>query len=231
MNKKFWNWVKNEEGRTLYFDGYIAQDSWFDDDITPKQFKSELTNSEGDIVVWLNSPGGDVFAASQIYNMLKEYDGKVTVKIDGIAASAASVIAMAGSEILMSPVAMMMIHNPATVIFGEASDLQSGIDMLSEVKESIINAYEQKTSLPRNKISKMMDAETWFSAQKAVELGFADKVLYEDSEEVTDGFIFDKVTVTNALMRKIPKVKETQLVENTGIPHNQLLKRLELLKY
>lgn len=231
MNKKFWNWVKDEEGRTLYFDGYIAQDSWFDDDITPKQFKSELTNSEGDIVVWLNSPGGDVFAASQIYNMLKEYDGKVTVKIDGIAASAASVIAMAGSEILMSPVAMMMIHNPATVIFGEASDLQSGIDMLSEVKESIINAYEQKTSLPRNKISKMMDAETWFSAQKAVELGFADKVLYEDSEEVTDGFIFDKVTVTNALIRKIPKVKETQPVENTGTPHDQLLKRLELLKY
>lgn len=231
MNKKFWNWVKDEEGRTLYFDGYIAQDSWFDDDITPKQFKSELTNSEGDIVVWLNSPGGDVFAASQIYNMLKEYDGKVTVKIDGIAASAASVIAMAGSEILMLPVAMMMIHNPATVIFGEASDLQSGIDMLSEVKESIINAYEQKTSLPRNKISKMMDAETWFSAQKAVELGFADKVLYEDSEEVTDGFIFDKVTVTNALMRKIPKVKETQPVENIGVPHDQLLKRLELLKY
>lgn len=231
MNKKFWNWVKNEEGRTLYFDGYIAQDSWFDDDITPKQFKSELTNSEGDIVVWLNSPGGDVFAASQIYNMLKEYNGKVTVKIDGIAASAASVIAMAGSEILMSPVAMMMIHNPATVIYGEASDLQSGIDMLSEVKESIINAYEQKTSLPRNKISKMMDAETWFSAQKAVELGFADKVLYEDSEEVTDGFIFDKVTVTNALIRKIPKVKETQPVENTGTPHEQLLKRLELLKY
>lgn len=231
MNKKFWNWVKNEEGRILYFDGYIAQDSWFDDDITPKQFKSELTNSEGDIVVWLNSPGGDVFAASQIYNMLKEYNGKVTVKIDGIAASAASVIAMAGSEILMSPVAMMMIHNPATVIYGEASDLQSGIDMLSEVKESIINAYEQKTSLPRNKISKMMDAETWFSAQKAVELGFADKVLYEDSEEVTDGFIFDKVTVTNALIRKIPKVKETQPVENIGTPHEQLLKRLELLKY
>lgn len=231
MNKKFWNWVKNEEGRTLYFDGYIAQDSWFDDDITPKQFKSELTNSEGDIVVWLNSPGGDVFAASQIYNMLKEYNGKVTVKIDGIAASAASVIAMAGSEILMSPVAMMMIHNPATVIFGEASDLQNGIDMLSEVKESIINAYEQKTSLPRNKISKMMDSETWFSAQKAVELGFADKVLYEDSEEVTDGFIFDKVTVTNTLMRKIPKVKETHTVENTGTPHDQLLKKLELLKY
>ncbi|NRY61508.1 head maturation protease, ClpP-related [Clostridium beijerinckii] len=229
---KFWNWVKNEAGRTLYFDGYIAQDSWFDDEISPKQFKAELNASEGDVIVWLNSPGGDVFAASQIYNMLKEYKGKVTVKIDGIAASAASVIAMAGNQILMSPVAMMMIHNPATVIFGEASDLQSGIDMLSEVKESIVNAYEQKTGLPRNKISKMMDAETWFSAQKAVELGFADKVLYEDNqEETTEGFIFDKVTVTNALMRKIPKQKQTQpKAEEKGIPHEQLLTRLNLIK-
>lgn len=229
---KFWNWVKNEAGRTLYFDGYIAQDSWFDDEISPKQFKAELNASEGDVIVWLNSPGGDVFAASQIYNMLKEYKGKVTVKIDGIAASAASVIAMAGNQILMSPVAMMMIHNPATVIFGEASDLQSGIDMLSEVKESIVNAYEQKTGLPRNKISKMMDAETWFSAQKAVELGFADKVLYEDNqEETTEGFIFDKVTVTNALMRKIPRQKQTQpKAEEKGIPHEQLLTRLNLIK-
>lgn len=114
--KKFWNWIKNEEGRTLYFDGYIAQDSWFDDDITPKKFKEELFESDGDVIVWINSPGGDVFAASQIYNMLKEYKGKVTVKIDGLAASAASVIAMAGDEVLMSPVAMLMIHNPSTLI-------------------------------------------------------------------------------------------------------------------
>ncbi|SHH59228.1 head maturation protease, ClpP-related [Clostridium grantii] len=232
MSKKFWNWVKNEEGRTLYFDGYIAQDSWFDDDITPKQFKAELTASEGDISVWLNSPGGDVFCASQIYTMLKEYQGNVTVKIDGIAASAASVIAMAGNEILMSPVAMMMIHNPATVIFGEASDLQSGIDMLSEVKESIVNAYEQKTGLSRTKISKMMDAETWFSAKKAVELGFADRVLYEDTiEDTAEGFIFDKVTVTNALIKKLPKKKETQPVAEMGTPHEQLIKRLDLIKY
>lgn len=229
MNKKFWNWVKNEESRTLYFDGYIAQDSWFDDDITPKQFKSELISSDGDVIVWINSPGGDVFAASQIYNMLKEYNGKVTVKIDGIAASAASVIAMAGSEILMSPVAMMMIHNPATVIFGEASDFQCGIDMLSEVKESIINAYEKKTGLARNKISKMMDSETWFSANKAVELGFADKVLYDDKQdEINDGFIFDKVTVTNALMRKIPNAKHDK--NEKEIPYEQLLQRLNLIK-
>ncbi len=229
--KKFWNWVKNEAGRTLYFDGYIAQDSWFDDDITPKKFKAELTAATGDIAVWLNSPGGDVFAAGQIYTMLKEYEGKVTVKIDGIAASAASVIAMAGDEIVMSPVAMMMIHNPATVIFGEAGDLASGIKMLTEVKESIINAYEQKTKLPRNKISNMMDAETWFSAQKAVELGFADKILYApETNDAKEGFIFDKMTVTNSLINKLPKSQKESVDIFTGTDYKDLMKRLELLK-
>ena len=229
--KKFWNWVKNEDGRTLYFDGYIAQDSWFDDDITPRKFKDELNSGDGDIAVWLNSPGGDVFAASQIYTMLKEYKGKVTVKIDGLAASAASVIAMAGDEIVMSPVAMMMIHNPATVIFGEAADLQSGIKMLSEVKDSIVNAYEARTGLPRAKISNMMDAETWFSAQKAVELGFADQILYApENTDASEGFIFDKMTVTNAFLRKLPKVKPEQPVTQTGTTHKELLTRLELLK-
>ncbi len=112
MNKKFWNWVKNEDTRTLYLDGAIAEESWLGDEITPKQFKSELFSSEGDITIWINSPGGDVFAASQIYNMLMDYKGKVTVKIDGIAASAASVIAMAGGDVLISPTGLFMIHNP-----------------------------------------------------------------------------------------------------------------------
>ena len=229
--RKFWNWVKNEAGRTLHFDGYIAQDSWFDDDITPKKFKAELLSDSGDISVWLNSPGGDVFAASQIYTMLKEYAGKVSVRIDGLAASAASVIAMAGDEIIMSPVAMMMIHNPATVIFGEAADLQSGIKMLSEVKESIINAYEQKTNLPRNKISNMMDAETWFSAQKAVELGFVDKILYApETNDAKEGFIFDKMTVTNSLINKLPKSQKESVDIFTGTDYKDLMKRLELLK-
>lgn len=229
--RKFWNWVKNEEGRTLYFDGYIAQDSWFDDEISPKQFKAELTASEGDIAVWINSPGGDVFAASQIYNMLQEYPGKVIVKIDGIAASAASVIAMAGDEVHMSPTGMLMIHNPSTAIFGEASDLQSGIAMLNEVKESIINAYEQKTGLSRTKLAHMMDAETWMSAKKAVELGFADKVLYApEQDESGEGFIYDKVTVTNALRNKLPRAKQ-EPHENKWTPYEQLEKRLNLLKH
>lgn len=228
VNKKFWNWVKSEGGRTLYLDGYIAQDSWFDDEITPKQFKADLEAEKGDISLWINSPGGDVIAASQIYTMLKEYEGSITVKIDGIAASAASVIAMAGDEIQMSPVAMMMIHNPATGIFGEATDFESGIAMLSEVKESIINAYENKTKLSRNKISKMMDAETWFSAQKAVEMGFADKVLYQEiKDEVNDGFIFDKITITNSLRNKLPKNNRDN--ENRTA-YSELIKRLELIK-
>ena len=239
MKKKFWNWIENENGRVLYLDGYIAEDSWFEDDITPKEFKAELDGADGNLTIFLNSPGGDVFAASQIYTMLKEYPGRVTVKIEGIAASAASVIAMAADEVLMSPVAMMMIHNPATVVFGEVADLQSGIAMLSEVKESIMNAYQQKTGLSRTKISHMMDAETWFNAKKAVELGFADKVLYETEiptmESPSAAFLFDQMTVTNALMKKLPleQVSRKAMIEppEDTTPISQLEKRLNLLKY
>lgn len=246
--RKFWNWVKNENQRTLYFDGCIAEESWFGDEITPKQFKSELFEDGGDIAVWINSPGGDVIAASQIYTMLKEYSGQVTIKIDGIAASAASVIAMAGDHVQMSPTAVLMIHNPATAVFGEAADLQGAIAMLSEIKESIINAYEQKTQLSRTKIAHMMDAETWFSANKAVELGFADEVLYhtEQPDNVLKDFMFDKLTITNAWVKKMPKAKvtpettPTRVVEKATSPKEtpldnqmpiaQFDKRLELLK-
>lgn len=232
--RRFWNWTNNEDGeRTLYFDGYIAEESWFDDDITPKKFKAELMESDGDISVWINSPGGDVFAASQIYNMLKEYKGKVTVKVDGLAASAASVIAMAGDEILMSPVAMLMIHNPSTLIWGEEADMVKAKEMLAEVKESIVNAYELKTSLSRNKISKMMDMETWMSAKKAVELGFADKVLYEDTDSsipVDNGFIFEKVTVVNSLINKFPKNQKEEPNNEDGASYRDLITRLNLIK-
>lgn len=138
------------------------------------------------MTVWLNSPGGDCVAAAQIYNMLKEYPGNVTIKIDGIAASAASLIAMAGDEVLMSPVSMMMIHNPMTAAIGNADDMQKAAAMLDEVKDSIINAYELKTGLSRSKLSHLMDNETWMNAVKAVELGFADGILYRDSEKTEE---------------------------------------------
>jgi len=136
----------------------------------------------GDVTVWINSPGGDCVAAAQIYNMLREYPGNVTIKIDGIAASAASLISMAGDTVLMSPVSMMMIHNPLTMAIGNADDMQRTIEMLDEVKESIINAYELKTGLSRSKLSHLMDNETWMNATKAVELGFADGILYRDAD-------------------------------------------------
>ena len=189
MKRKFWNWIRNKDEsvpdmeRTLFLNGMISDETWYGDEVTPQLFKDELNAGNGNITVWVNSPGGDVFAAAQIYNMLRDYKGSVTVKIDGIAASAASVIAMAGDMVCVSPVAMMMIHNPATMAMGETKDMQKAIAMLNEVKESILNAYEFKTGLTRTRLSHMMDDETWFNAKKAVELGFADKILFDSDED------------------------------------------------
>ena len=241
-NRKFWNWKSrktlnretNEEvtERILELHGTIAEESWFDDDLTPKMFKDELNAGSGDITVWINSPGGDCVAAAQIYNMLANYKGNVTVKIDGIAASAASVIAMAGNTVLMSPVSMMMIHNPATIAFGDHTEMEKAIEMLEGVKDSIINAYTLKTGMSRAKLSRLMDAETWMDATKAVELGFADDIITRnafpemENDEVDDkpkegspnedesteedekkkssnSVLFSRKAVSNALLNKL----------------------------
>ena len=231
--KKFWNWARDENSgvRTLYLDGVIAEESWFDDDVIPKAFKADLTSGEGDLVIWLNSPGGDCIAASQIYTMLMDYKGKVTVKIDGIAASAASVIAMAGTTVLMAPTALMMVHNPLTVAIGDSEEMQKAIAMLSEVKESIINAYEIKTGQSRAKLSHLMDAETWLNAKKAIELGFADGILDDEKKRLqTEDFTyaFSRRAVTNSLLDKVkPKLPKQQ----TGTPIESLEKRLSLIQH
>ena len=231
--KKFWDWVKDEttESRTLYLNGAIAEESWFDDDVTPQAFKADLFAGEGDITIWLNSPGGDCIAASQIYAMLMDYRGNVTVKIDGIAASAASVIAMAGTKVMMAPTALMMIHNPLTVAIGDSEEMQKAIAMLDEVKESIINAYEIKTGQSRAKISHLMDAETWLNANKAIELGFADGILEDEKkriqpEDVT--YAFSRRAVTNSLLNKLYLKKAPA---KTGIPIESLDKRLSLIQH
>jgi ATP-dependent Clp protease protease subunit len=225
---RWWNWVRDEESgaRTLYIDGVIAEESWFDDDVTPKAFKAELSADEGDIVIWLNSPGGDCIAASQIYAMLMDYPGNVTVKIDGIAASAASVIAMAGTTVLMAPTALMMVHNPLTIAIGDSEEMQKAISMLSEVKESIINAYEIKTGQSRTKLSHLMDAETWLNANKAIELGFADGILEDEKKRIQQDdftYAFSRRAVTNSLLDKIcPNKTPTKKVT----PVDSLEKRL-----
>ncbi len=225
--KKFWNWLENGEERTLYLEGAIAEESWYGDEVTPKAFKSELLSGKGDITVWINSPGGDVIAASQIYNMLKEYKGSVTVKIDGIAASAASVIAMAGTKVQISPTGLLMIHNPMTMAFGNEGDMERAKAMLGEVKESILNAYENKTGLSRTKLSNLMNSETWFNARKAVELNFADEILFsgEGDAALSIGASYSNQMMMSNILNKLPRDKP-KLGMDIGI----LDKRLDLLR-
>lgn len=137
--------------------------------------------------------------------MLMDYKGDITVKIDGIAASAASVIAMAGTKVLMAPTAVMMVHNPATMAFGDHVEMEKAIEMLSEVKESIINAYEIKTGLPRKQLAKMMDNTTWMNANKAVEFGFADDILTDEKRnpDTNEGYEFEASAVERTLINKI----------------------------
>ena len=225
--------------RTLFLNGTIAEESWFDDDITPSLFKKELLSGSGDITVWINSPGGDCVAAAQIYNMLMDYKGNVTVKIDGIAASAASVIAMAGTKVMVSPVSMLMIHNPATMAFGDSAEMQKAIAMLDEVKESIINAYEIKTGMSRAKISHLMDAETWMNANMAIELGFADEIMKRDTQDEgvslpAASASFSSAAVTNSLIEKlatkchIPAKPAEPVIPERSV--DCLMERLNLIK-
>ncbi|OHR17354.1 head maturation protease, ClpP-related [Streptococcus sp. HMSC078E08] len=231
--RKFWNFTDEGGVRTLRIEGQIADETWFGDEVTPQQFKNDLISGTGDITLWINSLGGDVFAAAQIYNMLMDYQGDVHVIIDGLAASAASVIAMAGTTVSMSPVAMMMIHNPWTFAQGEAKDMAKVIEMLGEIKESIINAYELRTGLSRTKISHLMDSESWFNAKKAVELGFADKVLFEKEEtpeqDDQNSYTFSRVTAAHDLVVKLQASLQPPKPQKS-IPINQLEKRLNLLK-
>ena len=237
--RKFWNWVRDADTgeRTLVLNGQIAEDSWFGDEVTPGIFRDELMKGEGNITVWINSPGGDVFAAAQIYNMLMDYKGNVTVRIDGLAASAASVIAMAGTTVEMSPVGMLMVHNPSTAVIGNTKEMQAAIQMLDEVKESILNAYELKTGQPRQSLSDLMDAESWMNAKKAVELGFADKILFangdeEKQSEGVEAMLFSQRAVTNSLIDKI-KAQSLKFVKaakpETRVSADALRSRLNLL--
>ena len=256
--KHFWNWIRNEDTgqRELWFEGVIASESWFNDDITPAMFKEELFSGDGPITLHISSPGGDCVAASQIYTLLMDYPGDVTVHIDGLAASAASVIAMAGTKVCMSPTACMMIHNPFTAAMGDTDEMRKAIQLLDEVKESIINAYQIKTGLSRTKLSHLMDAETWMNAVKAKELGFCDEILYTGEEGLPDnsvsGFSFERKAAALCLMNKViaalPKpvpVKETEpehppdpepvskpelVTPNNRVKAADLEKRLSLIK-
>lgn len=222
--KRFWNWSGPQNQRVLTINGTIAEDSWVDDEVTPQVFQDELSQGKGPIDLWLNSPGGDCVAASSIYTMLMNYPDDVNVKIDGIAASAASVIAMAGTKVSMAPTAMIMIHNPLTIVGGQKEDLDQAAQMLAETKESIINAYELKTNLPREKISAMMDDETWMNVNKAIELGFADDMLGQN-KDITDCYSYSDKQSDLVVLNKLKRTSQ-----NT-ISVKSLQKRLSLLSH
>lgn len=213
MDKKFWNFIRDEATgeRTLRLDAEISSITWFDDVITPNQFREELNSGDGDIVVWINSPGGDVFAATEIYEMLRSYQGKVTVKIN-LAASAASIVAMAGDVVEISPLGQMFLHDPETEAFGNVGEFNAAIQMLAEIKEGIISAYATKTHLPREKISELMSESTWLNAQKAIELGFADKIIGAENEaqDIQPARSFSERAVTNSLATAFRAQREAE---------------------
>jgi len=227
-NKKFWafRYVKNEAEnpaeRELVMDGPISDESWWGDEVTPEMFRTELFAEAGPVTVWINSPGGDVFAASEIYTMLREYagkSGKVTVKIDALAASAASVIAMAGDSVQMAPTAMMMIHNPATIAMGDAGEMQKTIEILNAIKEAIINAYETKTGLSRSKLARMMDEETWMDARVAKENGFCDEIMYAEENKAV---AFNMAAVRNLERRVVAQIAEKTKVTKQPEPKPEM---------
>jgi len=233
---RFWNFSNKGDGtRVLRIEGPIAEYSWWGDEVTPAAFRQELFAGSGDIVVYINSEGGDVFAANDIYNMLKEYGGKVTVKILSLAASAASVIAMAGDAIMISPVGSILIHDPMAGVFGNESDLSEVIELLRAVKENIITAYELKTHLPRDEISRMMaDEGTMLPAVRAVELKFADEIMYLEGDDMSDCANFSRqnsIRVTNAATQAmISKVKAELAQATEFIPAEPLYQRLDLIQ-
>nr|WP_285856900.1 head maturation protease, ClpP-related [Mesobacillus subterraneus] len=190
-----------------------------------------------DLTVWIDSYGGSVFAGASIYNALKEHKGKVIVKVDSKAMSAASVIAMAGDEIHMSPVAVMMIHNPLIGTYGDMHELRRVADILDTIKDSIINAYVTKTGKTPEEISSMMDDETWMSANVAVKNGFADSVLYQDEPfdvQNMKGISFNRLEVLNSANQSIEDAiklfdKPNPVNENLETKKEMLLMELELI--
>lgn len=239
---RFWNWTSPEEGeRTLRLDGPIDDEKWWGDEVTPEEFRQELNAGSGDITVWINSPGGSVFAADQIYNMLRDYPGKITVKIDAIAASAATIIAMAGDEVLMSPVSTMMIHNPATFAMGNRNALLKAVQMLDAIKDTIINAYVEKTGLSHKKLSDMMDDEKYLDATEAIKLGFAngiwgskekDEPASKDSSDKAPAVMFADMPYTADKAQQVVAWCESKNKKKNSLGRKtaDLHERLELIK-
>lgn len=235
LKNKFWNWTRNEDTdeRILRIDGVIDDWKFFEDEevTTPKDFRTELNSAAGNVILEINSPGGNIFSAAEIYTMLKEYSGgNITVKIPAYAASAATIIAMAGDSVEVSPLAIMCIHNPyLDWVFGEEKDMIHAAEYLAELKENIITAYEMKTKLSRQKISEMMDAETYMNAKKAVELHFADKIMFTAEEEKIEELSAEMYSSRQAVNSLLGRMKSFSKKTSNKLDAKNFHKRLDLI--
>jgi ATP-dependent Clp protease protease subunit len=224
--KQFWKFVQNEAKESeLILEGVIASESWYEDEISPKQFREALDKHTGNITVRINSPGGDVFAGMSIMNMLKDRDGEVTIIVDGLAASIASVIAMAGDKVIMNTGSMMMIHNAWSFAVGDSQELRKLADQLDKIGESIVSVYATRTGLDADTLKSMLDAETWMTADEAVEMGFADEAVEGKTKlsEMVQNVLKLTQDVNNAVaqpaMSLKTKLKNEQEVEETDVPN------------
>jgi ATP-dependent Clp protease protease subunit len=230
-SKKFWNFkaLDDKTGElTLY--GEISSSTWWGDEVTPKQFKEDL-DALGDIDtlnVYINSPGGDVFAGQAIYSMLKRYEAQVNVFVDGVAASIASLIAMAGDKVIMPANAMMMIHSPWTFAVGNAQDFRKLADDMDKIRDSMIVAYESRSALTTEEITEIMDAETWLSAKDCLEYGFADEI--EETKQVAACISEKYLAIYRNIPQELIKPPDGEVVESSEIAlrKKKLLLELEL---
>lgn len=227
--KKFWSMkaLDNKTGEVLLY-GEISDVSWWGDEVTPKQFKEDL-DALGDvetIKVFINSPGGDVFAGQAIYSMLKRHKAQVHVYIDGLAASIASLIAMAGDKVVMPANAMMMIHNPWTFAVGNANDFRKLADDLDKIGDSMITAYGSRSALTTEEIKGLLDAETWLTAQECVEYGFADEV--EEAKELAASIDKKFLSRYQNIPETLKKVLDGEKPKNDDQLKRKLFLELEL---
>lgn len=200
--KKCWNLAKaqtkNSADLVLY--GSIGTDEYWDD-VTDKQFRQDVMDlgDVDEIHVYVNSPGGDVFAAIAIGNVLKNHNAKVTAHIDGLAASAATIITSSCDSVIMPKNALFMIHNPWTITWGDRNDLEKTIEELDKAKNSILETYLMKSSMEKETLSKLMDDESWLTAEEAENYGFIDEIAGEIKNSakafqrnlIVNGLVFD----------------------------------------
>ena len=202
---------------------------WLEWDATsPRKVEQALADIEGDVTVEINSGGGSLFHGSEIYTLLKEHPNNITVKITGVAASAASVIAMAGDNILMSPTSQMMIHNATIGTYGDYREMESATQLLKNANQTAVNAYKLKSGMNDEELLELMDKETWFTAHQALDHKLIDEVMFEEQVQVAASF--GGGLLPQSVVKKLAEILIEKEEEPTNNKSDFLLAELKLLK-